>query len=136
MKIWHQHGSDHSANLVMIGHFKDTADATMANEIIAALTKQVMEDRDTGELVLGGPSEKYSKSMLDLLGELNVMSVGPRELEQFLYDIRLNVKDSKIIIETDEYDISAYFKVMIDCGARIDIYSAHDYPGTEHGRKS
>ena len=32
MKIWYQHGSEHSANLVMIGHFKDASDATKAKD--------------------------------------------------------------------------------------------------------
>ena len=30
MKIWYQHGSEHSANLVMIGHFEDATEATKA----------------------------------------------------------------------------------------------------------
>ena len=34
MKIWYQNGSEHSANLVMIGHFEDAANATKAKEII------------------------------------------------------------------------------------------------------
>ena len=56
MKIWYQHGSEHSANLVMIGHFKNATEATRAKEIVDALTNQVAEDQAKGELVLGSPS--------------------------------------------------------------------------------
>jgi hypothetical protein len=134
MKIWHQHGSEHSANLVMIGHFEDATEAIKAKEIIDAITKQVAEDQEKGTLVLGAPSERYGKEMLDLLGRLNVSSIGPRELEQFLYDVSVKVEGSKMIFMTDEVDISAFLKVMFDRGARIEVYSAHDHPNTKYGR--
>jgi Family of unknown function (DUF6375) len=134
MKIWYQHGSEHSANLVMIGHFKDVTEATKAKEIIDELTKQVVEDQNKGALVLGSPSERYGDAMLDLLGRLNVASIGPRELEQFLYDVTLKVEGSKMILTTEEVDISAFLKVMFDRGARIEVYSAHNHPDTDYGR--
>lgn len=134
MKIWYQHGSEHSANLVMIGHFKDATEATKAKEIIDELMKQVAEDQDKGILVLGSPSERYGKEMLDLLGRLNVASIAPRELEQFAYEVSVKVQGAKILLTTEEIDISAFLKVMFDCGARIEVYSAHDYPDTGHGR--
>lgn len=134
MKIWYQHGSEHSANLVMIGHFENAAEATKAKEIIDTLTNQVREEEANGTRVVGQPSERYGDAMLDLLGKLNVASIGPRELEQFLYDVSMNIEDSKIILTTEEVDISAFLKVMFDQGARIEVYSAHDYPDSEYGR--
>lgn len=135
MKIWYQHGSEHSANLVMIGHFQDETEATKAKEIIDTLTRQVMEDQDKGELVVGNHSERYSKAMLDLLSRLNVALIGPEELEQFLYDANVEVEGSKIIVKTDEIDISAFLKVMFNRGARIEVYSAHEYPDTQSQRR-
>jgi hypothetical protein len=134
MKIWYQHGSEHSANLVMIGHFEDATEAAKAKEIIDALTKQVAEDQDKGTLVLGSPSERYGAEMLDLLGRLNVASIGPRELEQFAYEVTVKLEGSKIVLTTEEIDISAFLKVMFDRGARIEVYSAHDHPDTGRGR--
>jgi len=46
----------------------------------------------------------------------------------------VKVEGSKMILTTDEVDISAFLKVMLDSGARIEVYSAHDYPDTEYGR--
>ena len=133
MKIWYQHGSEHSANLVMIGHFEDATEATKAKEIIDAITTQVLEDQDKGTLVLGSPSERYGKEMLDLLGRLNVM-IGPGELEQFAYEVSVKVEGNKIVLTTEEIDISAFLKVMFNRGARIEIYSAHNHSDTGHGR--
>lgn len=134
MKIWYQHGSEHSANLVMIGHFADATDATKAKEIIDELTRQVSADQDQGTIVVGSPSERYGKDTLDLLLRLNIGSIGPRELEQFLYDFSVEVKGSKVILTTEEIDVSAFLKVMFDQGARVEVYSAHTHPDTEYGR--
>jgi len=134
MKIWYQHGSEHSANLVMIGHFENAAEATKAKEIIDTLTNQVREEESSGTRTVGQPSERYGNAMLDLLGKLNVASIGPRELEQFLYEVSVDVEDSKIILTTEEIDISAFLKVLFDQGARIEVYSAHNHPDSEYGR--
>jgi hypothetical protein len=134
MKIWYQYGSEHSANLVMIGHFKSASEATKVEEIIDALTTHVREEESSGTRTAGQPSERYSNAMLDLLGKLNIMSIGPSELDQFLYDVSVKVEDSKIILTTEEVDISAFLKVMVLEGAQVEVYSAHDYPDSEHGR--
>lgn len=134
MKIWYQHGSEHSANLVMIGHFEDASEATKAKEIIDALSKHVAEAQEKGTLVVGSPSERYGKEMLDLLGRLNIASIGPRELEQFAYEVTVKVKGNQVEVTTDEIDISAFLKVMFLRGARIEVYSAHNYRGTGRGR--
>lgn len=134
MKIWCQYGSEHSANLVMIGHFEDATEATKAKEIIDALADQVARDQESGALVVGSPSGRYSKEMLEVLSKLNVASIGPGELEQFAYDVRVDVQGSDIVVTTDEINVSAFLKVMLHCGARIEVYSAHNHPSTDYGR--
>jgi hypothetical protein len=133
MKIWYQHGSEHSANLVMIGHFENAAQATKAKEILDALMNQVAEDESNGTLIVGSPSDRYGTEMLDLIVRLSV-SIGPQEVEQFAYEVSVKVEDSDIILTTEELDISGFLKVMILKGARIEVYSAHNYPDTAHGR--
>lgn len=133
MKIWYQHGSEHSANLVMIGHFENAADAMKAKEIIEALTERVSEDQSKGTLTLGSPTDRYGDEMLDLLVRLNI-SIGPQEVEQFAYEFSVKVDGNDLVLTTEELDISAFLKVMYLNGARVEVYSAHDYPDTLHGR--
>jgi hypothetical protein len=133
MKIWFQHGSEHSANLVMIGRFENTSDATKVKEIINVLTSQVAKDQANGTLAVGSPTDRYGSEMLDLLGRLNV-SIGPQEVEQFAYEVSIKLEGNDLILTTDELDISAFLKVMFLKGARIEVYSAHDHPDTDHGR--
>lgn len=134
MKIWYQHGSEHSANLVMIGRFADAADATRAKEIIDALTAQVAEDLASGTLRLGDPPVRYGQAILDLLARLNIGAIGPGELEQFGYEVNVQLNDKDVVLTTEEFEISAFLKVMFLQRARIEVYSAHDYPDSEHGR--
>ncbi len=134
MKIWYQHGSEHSANLVMIGHFENAAESTKAKEIIDALTNQVREEESIGTRTVGSPSERYGDAMLDLLGKLDIASIGPWELEQFAYEVSVEVQGNNLVLTTEESDVSAFLKVMFLKGARIEVYSAHDHPDTPHGR--
>ena len=134
MKIWHGYGSEHSSNLVMIGHFESAGDALKAREVIQALVDQVRSEQDAGALEVGEPPEQYSDSMLDTLARLKMPHVNLNELEQFTYEVNVELEGNDLVITTDEYDISAFLKVLVDEGARVEVYSAHRLPGTGHGR--
>lgn len=134
MKIWYGYGSEHSMNLVMIGRFKDAAGAAKAKEVIDRLTEQVNADVQDGLVEIGEPPKRFSNDMLELLQKLNVHVLSPAELEQFAYDVRVKIEGSQIVLTTDEVDVSAFLKVLIDKGARVEVYSAHDYPDAGYGR--
>ncbi|OGP56886.1 MAG: hypothetical protein A2V67_01310 [Deltaproteobacteria bacterium RBG_13_61_14] len=134
MKLWSSYGSEHSANLVMIGRFKEVGDAEAAKEVIDRLTEQARDDERAGKTHIGETPDRYTDGMLDLLSKLNVASVNPVELEQFLYDVKTTLRNDEIVLTTEENEVSAFLKVMIDKGARVEVYSAHDHPGTGYGR--
>ena len=129
MKIWHGYGSEHSMNLVMIGHFKSSADAKKTQELIEQLSEGLSD-----KIGFGTPHDRFSDDVLDLLRETNCYILSPPELEHFLYDTRVQVEGNKIILTTEESDVSAFFKLMITKGAKVEIYSAHDYPDSKYGR--
>lgn len=138
MKIWRGYGTEHSANLVMIGSFKDVASAEIAKDIIEKLTATLESEETSGRLVVGEPTDRYGENVLQVLSELDVHNVRPTELEQFLYPLELKREGDSIVITTEETDIQALIKVMMDRGARIEIYSRHDYPdeGLGDGRQA
>ncbi|MGW2895810.1 DUF6375 family protein [Streptomyces sp. NPDC001212] len=134
MKVWYGYGTEHSMNLVMIGRFKDTATAERAHAVIKQLTTALQAEEEAGRLTVGEPNDRYSDEVLKLLSDLNIHSIGPRELEQFLYDLTMRRDGDSIVVTTDETDVQALLKALIDKGARIEVYSAHDHPGTGYGR--
>jgi len=133
MKLWKGYGSEHSMNLVMIGHFKEPNDAEEAKRLIEKIANQVGTDEE-GHHRATGPRDRFSDAMLNLLIAVNLYTLRPEELEQFLYDVRVGVEDNKIVITTDEVDVSVFMKVLLERGARVEVYSAHDYPNTRYGR--
>jgi hypothetical protein len=126
MKIWKGYGSEHSAKLVMIGKFKDATSAKEAKEAIDEISK-LMRQSDDGQEA----TDRYSEAALDLLQKLRFHSASPSELKQFVYDIQSKVEDDKVIVTTDEVDVSGFFKILIDRGARVEIYSRHEYPSSD-----
>ncbi|MGQ4364262.1 DUF6375 family protein [Streptomyces sp. SAS_272] len=134
MKVWYGYGTEHSMNLVMIGRFKDATAAERAHTVIKEFTKALQAEEEAGRLIVGEPDDRFSDEVLKLLSDLNLHSIGPRELEQFLYDLTMRREGDSIVVTTDETDVQALLKVLLDKGARIEVYSAHDYPGTGQGR--
>lgn len=131
MKVWTGFGSEHSYRLVMIGRFEEAKQAKKVKQIIDRLVAQAMEEEDLPSFDATPRNRRYSDPMLALLSELEVQSVGSTELEQLRYDVSYEVKQNSIIFKTDEIDVAAFMKILIDKGARVEIYSAHNYPDEE-----
>lgn len=129
MKIWNGYGSEHSMNLVMVGHFKSTEDAEKTQKLFEQLTDSLRDKID-----IGSSNDRFSENVLDLLRETNCYNLSPSELEHFLYETNTHVDGDKIVIKSEEIEVSAFFKLMIAKGAKVEVYSAHDYPDAEHGR--
>ncbi|HUS74562.1 MAG TPA: DUF6375 family protein [Methanothrix sp.] len=129
MKIWHGYGSEHSMNLVMIGHFKSSEDAEKTQKLIDQLSEGLRD-----KIEIGKSCDRFSDAVRGLLSETECYNLSPSELEHFLYDTHTRVVGDKIILTTDEFEVSAFFKLMILKGAKVEIYSAHDFPDAEYGR--
>jgi len=125
MKIWNSFGSEHSANLVMIGKFKDAASAEKAKEVIDKISDFVLNSDEKFE-----GANRYSEQALELLKTVNFYSVSPAEFEQFRYEVMPTLEGDKLVLRTDDIEISAVLKIMIENGARVEVYSAHTYPDT------
>lgn len=128
MKIWRSYGSEHSANLVMIGRFKDVVSAENAKAMIDEI-KAFMSSPNNEQPT----PDRYSDAALALFKRVGFHSIAPAELEQFTFDISYELKGDKVVITTDEIDVSAFLKLLIDKGARVEVYSAHHHPGPEEG---
>lgn len=128
MKIWEGYGSEHSANLIMIGKFKEVKDAEEALQKIEKLKGQVEKENQSGSIVIGGTTDRYSDEMLRLFNELKIHSLGPSELEQLAFDVSIEQREKELILTTDEVDVAAFFKILILEGAKVEMFSRHDYP--------
>ena len=133
MKIWVGYGSEHSANLVIIGKFKTGQLASDAKSMLERLTKIAVEDQDSGNLVPGGNAKKFSEKLLDAITKSPAIPLTPQDPEHFLYEHDVILDGSEVVITTDEMTIEAFLKVFIQYEAKVEIYSAHDY-ASNYGR--
>ncbi|SJN37480.1 hypothetical protein FM114_10530 [Luteococcus japonicus LSP_Lj1] len=61
------------------------------------------------------------------MSEVSIHSLGYADVEQFLYDTEIDVKGSRVVVQTDEIDVIAYIKVLLAKGAKVEMYSGHDH---------
>lgn len=128
MKIWRGYGTEHSMNLVMIGHFREASLAETALGTLNEATRAVRAEMEAGRIVIGEPRDRFSDEMLGTIDDLGLHSIGATELEQFLFDVRAERRGDQLVVETDEIEVQVFVKLLLAKGARIEMYSAHDYP--------
>jgi len=133
MKIWHGYGSEHSANLVMIGQFETAEDAQRVVEKLDVLREAVTADEEDGGVEIDG-TRRFSDRMREALRRTEFYSLGPRELEQFLFEIDWERDLDKVIVKTEEVEVSALLKLLVHEGARVEVFSAHVHEGSGYGR--
>ena len=123
-------------NLVMIGKFDEDREASQAFAAIKQIMERAGADVKSGLLEVGDPPDRYTNAMMKLAEDMRLYSLHPAEFEQFVYDVAVDLEDDKIVITTDEADVSAFLKILVDRGARVEVYSAHDHTDTGYGRGS
>jgi hypothetical protein len=116
-------------NLVLIGKFKKAQDAEKVEKDIKKLSEQALKDESHTLAFDPAPEDlRFSEDMLSLLRSLRLHTLGPVELGQLASDHRLEREENRITVKTDEADISAFLKLFIEAGAKVEVFSAHDYP--------
>lgn len=132
MKIWSAYGTEHSMNLVLIGRFKEMRNAEDAMRTIERLIDFIRDEEPPVPSTPFNERHRFSDALRQLLHSENLHSLAPEELEQFSYDVAFKQDNAQVSLRTDEVDISAFLKLLVQKGARVEIYSAHDYPDEEH----
>lgn len=135
MKVWDGYGSEHSMNLVLIGRFKQAHDASKTVNEIKALQDQARKD-DVEFGILSPPEDqRFSEAMMELFKNLQIYHLGPNEIGQLLSEHDIKEAGSTLTLTTEETEISLFVKLFIEAGAKVEIFSRHDYPDepTESG---
>jgi Family of unknown function (DUF6375) len=118
------YGSEHSYNLVMIGHFADETKARSTEQKLERL-KEVVETElpDVG----WGADKRLGTRLATILDEMKIWGLSRDDLENFAFDHTVRRNRDQITIETDEGEVQGFLKLLIDGGARIEVYSAHEW---------
>ncbi len=119
MKIWKSFSSEHSAKLRITGTFKTTDDAKDAAKVFNELLS--VENR-----VIKGDAYPFTDEIKEVMNKYQVyLNPSAGEDLDYIYPVEANGK--QIIVETDDFAIQALSQVFIRYGAKVEIYSRHDY---------
>ncbi|MDD4969682.1 MAG: DUF6375 family protein [Paludibacter sp.] len=117
MKIWKSFSSEHSAKLRITGTFKTVENANQA----ATAFNELLEKREVGD-----ESYPFPEEIREVMNKYQVY-LNRNAAEDLDYIYPLDVEGKKIVVETDDFAIQALSQVFIRYGAKIEIYSRHDY---------
>ena len=133
MKTWAGYGSEHSAKLVMIGHFADRTKVRVTQEKFKRLVELVRAEEEAGTMDLGWDADqRFSDTMRAVLAELNLYEFTPSDIENFAYEHDISATGTTITLSTDELEVQGFVKLFLDGEARIEVFSRHDW--TEDGQ--
>jgi hypothetical protein len=116
----------------MIGQFVDRASALAMKEQFDKITEVVANELEAGRLDVGWDSDgRMGRELRDALNELKIYDLGIADVSNFAYDFSIHLDDDKLSVHTDEGEVQGFLKLMINGGARVEVFSAHDW--TEDG---
>jgi hypothetical protein len=119
MKIWQSFSSEHSAKLRITGTFKTVEDANEAAKVFNKLLS--IENR-----IVAGKDYPFTDEIREVMDKYQVY-LNPSAEEDLDYIYPVSVDGKQIIVETDDFAIQALSQVFIRYGAKVEIYSRHDY---------
>ena len=121
-------------NLVMIGTFKTLEAAEEAHaliqhcrEVFESGTVEVLRAWDTPL------KQRFTGEQLDFLEKIDLFYLTQHEFEQFADDVSVELKNGKLVLWTDEVDVSAYMKVILKFDGKVEVFSRDDYPEAADG---
>lgn len=123
MKLWMGYGSEHSANLVMLGKFKTAEDATGFLAELEKLEKLIQEDDSSDDVY-----REFPKRIMDEVfnGRIRFCSdFAPKDLEDFRMDLQRHqrVEDQRIVeFKSDVTGWAGLIKMMVNAGARVEVF--------------
>ena len=129
MKVWSGYGTEHSANLVIIGNFKTIEAAAKTKKQIEDLSELALaeyDERDCEASLQKLACGKMSKEILDYYSANNIGG-GRFELQGLINDYSMDQKGKDLIITTNDIDINAFLSYMISSEAKVQEFSAHNY---------
>jgi Family of unknown function (DUF6375) len=133
MKIWRGYGSDHSANLVMIGEFKTEEDAHRVYELIDVVSRIAQSDSEKGVFEHWSKNEQLSEETANRLRELELFSLSPSDVSDFAFwNPSIEKVGKTLCFRSDDVEIGGFVKLMVAAGAKVRVYSAHEYSDEGH----
>ncbi|MEU5344468.1 DUF6375 family protein [Streptomyces sp. NPDC020766] len=125
MRIWHSYGSEHSMDLVLVGTFETVSGAEAAMERMEAL-KTLAEAEWSDDDWLRA-DERMPRALADELGKLRLYDMGRSDVDIYALDHSVRRTGSSVRVWTEESEVQGFVKVLVNLGARVEVFSRHHW---------
>ncbi|WP_412520876.1 DUF6375 family protein [Actinomadura madurae] len=125
MRIWHSYGSEHSMDLVLIGTFETVAGAEAAMERMEAL--KPLGEAEWPDNDWRRQDERMPTALANELMKLELYDMGRSDVDIYGHDYSIERNGSTVRIRTEESEVQGFLKVLIHLGARVEVFSRHDW---------
>lgn len=125
MRIWHSYGAEHSMDLVLIGTFETVSDAEAAIERMEAL--KALADAEWSDDDWRRQDERMPGTLADELRKLKLHEMGRFDVDIYAYEHTVERKGSAVRVWTEESEVQGFLKVLLQLGARVEVFSRHHW---------
>ncbi|WP_327191122.1 DUF6375 family protein [Streptomyces xinghaiensis] len=125
MRIWHSYGSEHSMDLVLVGTFETVSGAEAAMERMEAL--KTLAEAEWSDDDWRRADERMPRALADELGKLRLYDMGRSDVDIYALDHSVQRTGSTVRVWTEESEVQGFVKVLINLGARIEVFSRHHW---------
>jgi hypothetical protein len=125
VRIWHSYGSEHSMDLVLVGTFETVSGAEAAverMEALAALAEAEWSDDDWREA-----DERMPHSLADELYKLKLYEMGRSDVDIYAFEHSVERNGTTVRVWTEESEVQGFLKVLLHLGARVEVFSRHNW---------
>ena len=124
MRIWYSYGSEHSMDLVLVGTFETVTGAEAAIEKMEAL--RILAESEWPE-DWRWQDERMPGSLMDALLELKLYDMGRSDVDIYAFEHTVERRGSTVRVHTEESEVQGFLKVLIHLGARVEVFSRHNW---------
>lgn len=123
-------------DLVLIGKFETVTSAEAAverMEILKRLAEAEWADDDWRR-----PDERMPDAIAEELRRLNLYEMGRTDVDIYAFEHSVTRTGATVRVWTEESEVQGFLKVLLNLGARVEVFSRHDWnedgsPRTEPG---
>lgn len=125
-------------DLVLIGRFETVSGAEAAMERMEAL--KVLAEAEWSDDDWRRQDERMTDSLRDELTKLKLYELGRPDVDIYAFEHSIKRDGASVRIWTEESEVQGFLKVLINLGARVEVFSRHNWnedgtPRTDTGSR-
>lgn len=112
-------------DLILIGRFEAVENAKQAVEKMEAL--KTLADAEWSDDSWQDHDERMPETLRQGLFKLELYEMGRFDVDNYVYEHKVERNKTDVRIWTDESEVQGFLKVLINLGARVEVFSRHEW---------